>query len=239
MFLNIKFFIFLIIPFCVFSQGSYLNISLYDESEFFIVFDNTVFAEPGNYAEIDQIPPGEHSLKITLHDASMSAMGNVVYDGKIKMPSGFDIYAVIDEYNSLNIYKKVKYGFNRVNCNSETRKKCGEKPGEKKKNIEPNYNECNYKVIKTEDFKELKDDINSRTFESSNIGIVKTALDKNLFLSEQIKELLGYFTFEDNRLEIAKYSYKKVCDKNNFFKVYDAFSFDSSIDELKNYISGK
>ncbi len=239
MFQKISLFVLFIIPLCLFSQGSYLNISMYDESEFFIVFDNTVYAQPGNFAEVDQIPPGEHTLKITLYDASMSAMGNVVYDGKIKIPSGFDTYAVIDEYNNLNIYKKVKYGFNRIDCASETRKKCAIAEGEKYKAPEEKYSECNYKVIKKDNYDELKDDINNRSFESSNISIVKTAIDKNLFLSEQIKELLGYFTFESNKLEIAKYAYAKVCDKNNFFKVYDAFNFESSIEELKNYISGK
>ena len=76
-------------------------------------------------------------------------------------------------------------------------------------------------------------------FESTNLNIVKTAIDKNYFSSEQLREILKYFNFESNKLEIAKYAYTKICDKNNFFKVYDAFNFDSSIDELKNYISGK
>jgi hypothetical protein len=228
-----------IIPVFVYSQVSYLNISVFDESEIFVAFDNLYLAEPGNYAELDQVSPGEHSLKIVKHDASMSAMGSVLFEGKIKIPAGTDIYAVIDEYNSLLIYKKVKYGFNRCNCVSDSRKKCGEKPGEKSEFPVIKTDECKYKVMSAENFKDLKSDINNKTFESTNITIVKTAIDKNMFSSEQVKEILSYFTFEDSKLEVAKYAYQKVCDKNNFFKVYSAFYFDSSIEELKNYISGK
>lgn len=223
----------------IYAQGSYLNISIYDDSEFYITFDDKSYSEPGNYAELDPVSPGEHTLKVILYDASMSAMGNVLYDGKIKIPSGFDLYTVIDEFNSIVIYKKVKYGVNRCECVSDTRKKIGAVTGEVIKEKEVVSGECKYKIIKPDDFKELKHDINNRSFESTNLSIVKTAIDKNFFSSEQIKEILSYFTFENNKVEIAKYSYKKICDKNNFFKVYDAFNFESSIEEIKNYISDK
>jgi hypothetical protein len=174
------------------------------------------------------------------YDESVPEQGIVIFEGKIKVPAGYDIYLVIDEYNTPVIYKKVKYNFNRCECVSETRKKCGDKNGVKNKEInKENPDDCKYRIIKEDDFKDLKKSINSRNFETSNISIVKTAIDKNYFSSEQIRELLSYFTFESTKLDIAKYSYQKVCDKKNFFKVYDAFNFDSSIEELKNYISGK
>jgi hypothetical protein len=88
-----------------------------------------------------------------------------------------------------------------------------------------------------ENFNDLKSTINNMTFESSNINVLKTALDKNLVSVQQVKELMRYFTFEDNKLEIAKYAYKKTCDKQNYFKVYDSFNYSSSTDELKKYIS--
>ena len=93
--------------------------------------------------------------------------------------------------------------------------------------------------MKKENFDDLRGSINNRSFEGSNVAVVKTAIDNNFFSAEQVRELMNYFTFEDTKLEIAKYSYKKVCDQKNFFKVYDAFDFETSITELKNYISGK
>lgn len=223
----------------LFSQSSYLQISLFDDEFFSVTFDNT-FLGPGNYAEFDAVSAGEHTLKIVKDGAEMSPQGNVLFDGKVKIPAGYDIYAVIDEYNSFLIYKKKKYGFNRMVPLGEYVKKCGTDGSNNNIKIDNSTSdECRYKIMKKEDFDDLKKSINNRNFESSNSAVVKTAIDNNFLSSEQVRELLKFFTFEDSKLEIAKYSYKKVCDKNNFFKVYDAFDFESSITELKNYISGK
>jgi hypothetical protein len=219
-----------------FSQ-SYLQLSLYDDEDFSVVFDNTELSA-GNYAEFDNIPAGEHYLKVIKEGVNVPPTANVLFEGKIKIPSGFDIYAVIDEYNTFSIYKKKHYGFNRYAYNGDFMRRCGDQHSYK--DNQQNYtDECRYKMMKKDDFKDLKSTINNMNFESTNLDLVKTAIDNNYFTSEQVRELLTYFTYEDNRLIVAKYAYKKVCDQKNFFKVYDAFNFESSVSELKNYISGK
>jgi hypothetical protein len=234
--IKIVFIAFLFAP-AAYSQSSYLQLSLYNDEAFSVIFDNAELSE-GNFAEFENVQAGEHSLKVIKSGVNVPPAADVIFDGKVKIPAGFDCYAVIDEYSQFVIYKKVKIATCRCVCECETRKKCGGITGYWEKELQLT-DECRYKVIKKEDFDDLKSSVNNRNFESTNITIVKTAIDKNYFSSGQIKELLGYFTFESNKLEVAKYSYKKVCDKNNFFKVYEAFSFDSSVEELKNYISDK
>ena len=46
-----------------FSQTSYLQLSLFDDMDFSVVFDNTEFSA-GNFAEFDNLSAGEHSLKV-------------------------------------------------------------------------------------------------------------------------------------------------------------------------------
>lgn len=222
-----------------FSQSSYLQLSLHDDGIFTVTLDNTSLGA-GNYAEFDNLPAGEHSLKVIKAGNEPDRQGDVIFDGKIKIPSGSDLYAVIDEFNAFAIYKKKKYGYNRLVPLGESVQKCGDGGKEfKDKDQSGISDECRYKVMKNDDFKDLKSSINNRNFESYNTIIVKSAIDNNYFTAEQIVELLRFFTFEDTKLEIAKHSYKKVCDTKNFFKVYEAFDFESSISELKNYISGK
>ena len=117
-------------------------------------------------------------------------------------------------------------------------RKCGSGNTEYNNNDKNRSDQCGGSMNK-DDFSSLKRDIGNRAFESGNISILKEALDKNTVSSDQVRELMDFFTFETNKLEIAKYAYKSTCDKNNYFKVFSAFSFDSSVDELKNYISGK
>lgn len=233
------FFVFTFIVSSVYSQSSYLQLSLFDDGDFSVTFDNITLGA-GNYAEFDNVTAGEHSLKVMREGIKVPPQGEVIFEGKIKIPSGSDIYAVIDEYNTFVIYKRKPYAYNRLIPIGEFVRRCGD-DGVKREDREiySSNDECKYKVMKKDDFSELKSSINNRTFESSNSAIVKSAIDNNYFTSEQIRELMRFFTFEDTKLEIAKYSYKKVCDTKNFFKVYDAFDFESSITELKNYISGK
>lgn len=222
----------------IYSQGSYLQLSLFDDGDFTVTFDDVKLGE-GNYAEFDNIAPGEHSLRVVKIGANVPAQENVIFDGKIKIPAG-DIYAVLDEYNAFMIYKKKSYGYNRNIPSGSYSRKCGSDGTVKQDNSNKNVpDECRGRIISKESYGELKSNIGNRSFESTNVGIIKTVIDNNYLSSEQVRELLAYFTFEDNKLEVAKYSYKKVCDRGNFFKVYDAFTFDSSVNELKDYISGK
>lgn len=222
------------------AQGTFLEISLYDGSEFRITFDNEDFSW-GNYASFDNITPGEHYIKIEKESVNVPPQANIVFYGKVKIPSGFDSYAVINEYGEFVIYRKLPYGKDRIDCETNSRRMCGRtEKGHDIRDQSPDISsDCRFKIIKADDFDALRKSINNRNFENSNVDILKSALDKNYFTSEQIKTLLTYFTFESNRLDIAKYSYKKVCDKNNFSVVFDLFSFDSSVKELQSYISNK
>ena len=90
--------------------------------------------------------------------------------------------------------------------------------------------------MKDGDFDNLKTLVNSKSFESTRIDFLKTAIDDNYFLSLQVKEMIRLLSFEASKLEIAKYAYKKTCDRENYFKVYDAFTFESSINELREWM---
>ncbi len=237
-----KFLISLLVLFVIsavtYSQSSYLQLSLSDDGNFSVTLDNASLGY-GNYAEFDNLSAGEHFLKVTRFNSDPNTQGDVIFDNKIKITSGSDLYAVIDEYNAFVIYKKKKYAYNRLIPMGEFVLKCGDDNTKKVKDDYSTTDECRYKVMKKDDFNDLKGSVNNRSFESSNSAIVKSAIDNNYFTADQVRDLLRYFTFEDTKLEIAKYAYKKVCDAKNFFKVYDAFDFDQSITELKNYISGK
>jgi len=64
----------------------------------------------------------------------------------------------------------------------------------------------------------------------------KQIIDRNNFTSQQVKEMVLLFTFENNRLDIAKYSYGKTVDKGNYFIINDAFTFNNNKDALSKYI---
>lgn len=89
------------------------------------------------------------------------------------------------------------------------------------------------------DFNELKSSIASKSFEETKMTIAKQVLLDHCLLTTQVKQLINLFTFEESKLEFAKYAYDYTYDRGNYFKVNDAFTFESSIEELNNYIASK
>ena len=54
--------------------------------------------------------------------------------------------------------------------------------------------------------------------------------------SRQVAELMNLMSFESSKLELAKYAYEYTIDPQNYFQLFIAFSFDSSVRELSEYI---
>ncbi len=86
------------------------------------------------------------------------------------------------------------------------------------------------------DFQNARRVIASKDFDESKLLIAKQIIDTNCMTSAQVRELLFLFDFEDNKLDFAKYCYGYTYDLGNYFMVNDAFDFESSIEELDEFI---
>lgn len=84
----------------------------------------------------------------------------------------------------------------------------------------------------------ILESIRSKTFDDSQLSQAKTIIRNKCMTAIQIKQVMNVFKFEDSKLEIAKFAYQYVADKNNYYVVNDAFEFSSSADELNEYIGG-
>ncbi len=86
------------------------------------------------------------------------------------------------------------------------------------------------------DFENARHTIASKSFEDSKLTIAKQIVNSNCLTSAQVRDLLNQFEFEDTKLDFAKYCYGYTYDIGNYYIVNDAFEFESSIDELNDYI---
>lgn len=87
------------------------------------------------------------------------------------------------------------------------------------------------------DFQSAKQSIASKSFEDSKLQIAKQVAGNNNLLASQIKEIMKLFSFEESRLDFAKFAYRSCINKGNYFEVNDAFQFEMSIEDLNQYIS--
>jgi hypothetical protein len=98
-------------------------------------------------------------------------------------------------------------------------------------------NDNNYsRAMTNNDFVQAKESLRREWFENTRVETAKQIIDRNYFTSQQVREIVLLFTFENNRLDIAKYAYGKTVDKGNYFMLNDAFTFNNNKEALKEYI---
>jgi hypothetical protein len=91
-------------------------------------------------------------------------------------------------------------------------------------------------VMSSIDFAEVKESISKEWMESNKLQSTRFIIDRNNFTTMQVRELMLLFSFESNKLEVAKYAYRKTVDKHKYYLVNDVFSFNSSKDELARFL---
>ena len=89
------------------------------------------------------------------------------------------------------------------------------------------------------EFEEAKASISSKSFEDTKMTLVKQIGGNRCFTVDQVKGLMGLFSFEDNKLDLAKFAYDHTYDIGNYYKVNDVFSFESSVEDLNEYIKSR
>jgi hypothetical protein len=88
-----------------------------------------------------------------------------------------------------------------------------------------NYNNGYNKAISDNEFNQLLQRIRGQWF--GRLGNAKDAINSNYFYTSQTRQLLEVFTSESEKLELAKLSYAKIIDRQNFRQLYDLFSYAS------------
>ncbi len=91
-------------------------------------------------------------------------------------------------------------------------------------------------VMTVQEFQSVKEQIRKEWLESSRLVSVKNIINNNNFTTQQVKEMMMLFTFENNRLEVAKAAYRRTVDKQRYYELNDAFTFSSSKDELARFM---
>jgi hypothetical protein len=107
--------------------------------------------------------------------------------------------------------------------------------------VMPGYNGnvgCNGYPMTEARFNEVVQSIQAKSFDDSKLTMSKQVISSNCMTSNQVKRLMLLFSFEDTRLDLAKYAYGYTHDIGNYYQLNDAFTFESSIEELNEYTSG-
>ncbi len=92
-------------------------------------------------------------------------------------------------------------------------------------------------VMNNSTFNSFLQVVKSTKFGDDKVSVIKQQLKNSMVTSEQVKALIEALPYDKDRLDIAKFAYKKTIDPNNYFVIYPSFQFQNSAQELRDYIS--
>lgn len=88
-------------------------------------------------------------------------------------------------------------------------------------------------------FQSALESIKSKSFEDTKITTIKQIIKANCITVSQLSQIIKLLTFEESKVQVAKFAYDYVSDTNNYFQINDLFTYSSSVDELNEYLKSK
>jgi hypothetical protein len=208
-------------------DGSRLNISTVGDMELRVEVDGQRFTMQDNTVTLRDLGEGYHQVKIFKekrkgrgHGWGNGRRGEVIYNNSVYLRRGYELDIIVSRYGKVFTDENRIERFDRDDRNDD----------------DDNWNNGYGNVMSNREFEIVKEQIRKEWFENNRLVSAKTIVDKSNFTAQQIKELVQLFTFDNNKLELAKYAYRKTVDKHNYYLVSDMLTFNSSKDELARFI---
>lgn len=179
---------------------------------------------------LNYIRPGYHSVKVYRQRRAGSNDGwnqnrkkQLIYEGNLYVKPRYHVDVLINRFGKVFIDERQMNAGNYYD-------QYGEQPGWS------SQDDHHMQPMNSYGFEQFKQVIRNENFDNTRIILAKQTIGSNYFSSAQVKEILELFSFENNKLDIDKFSYKYTVDKNNYFILNDAFSFSGNKEELARYI---
>ncbi len=201
--------------------NSDLKLQLFNHTNMLVEFDHVRYQNPTRAFCINDVEPGTHHLtiyKMREPGYYYYAPPVLMFTGCIEVPASSIISAIISPYHEFDIMSVIAKCNNPVSYN--------------------NYNPSpvhQYGMCASE-FESLKRSIENKSFDNTRLTIAKQVIKGNYLTSRQIADLVNLMTFESTKLSLAKYAYRYTVDPENYYVLNDVFTFESSIDELADFI---
>lgn len=86
------------------------------------------------------------------------------------------------------------------------------------------------------DFNDKLNTVKNESFDDSKMDKAKFVFDDEYLTSAQVASVCKAFSFDNRKVDFAKWAYKRTVDKKNYYKVVDVLTFDPDKRELQNWI---
>ena len=213
-----------------------------------VTIDGRRYPKMGRSLTVNDLAPGRHLLKIHLYNSNGHGYTNsiLIYQGDIMVKPGRIYYCTVSR-RALDIEENCcidNYGHWNNNDNWQVWEDQDDTWNNNQQwNNDPsdNYNQNTWNdysgVMSNGRFDLLIQQIRKASFESSKVNVANQALRNNKITVNQMIGILNEFSFESTKLKFAKDNYRSVVNRRDYFMINDVFTFQSSKDELAEFLN--
>ncbi|HKH62059.1 MAG TPA: DUF4476 domain-containing protein [Flavitalea sp.] len=215
---------------------SKLSITVVGNKDVEIVVDNNRYQSNDNSVVINSLQPGSHNVKVfsLKRNQRRNVWGNnsqLIYSSNVYVRPGYFVGITIDR-NGRATFNETAIRNDRRNNDRDDRYN-DRNDRYDRRNDDDNYSR---RPVTEQSFSSIVQTLRREYSENSRLVLARQIIDRNYFTSEQVKYMMQLFSFENNRVEIAKLAYRYTTDQRNYFVVYDALSYSNSKEQLADYI---
>ena len=213
--------------------SSMITVKSADNADIRVILDGKRFEPHDDAIMFGSMEPGRHTIKIfkQRRQGWFSVTGGsyeLVYNTTIDLKRRTHLFITVERNGRIsmqeNRLKRTSDRDNRRNDNNNG--KWGEYDSHE-----------GYAVgMSDREFRQVLKSISDEWLESNKFKSASHVVANNSFSAAQVEQILLLFSFENNKLELAKQAYLNTVDKKNYHMLFDVFSFSSSKRELERYI---
>lgn len=227
---------------------SKLSITVVGHQNIQIMVDNSRYQGQENSILINSLQPGQHTIRVySSRNQKRSIWGNnnktqLIYSSTVYVRPGYFTSITIDRFGKAMIDERAIRA-NRRNGDWDNN---SNNDGHYNNDRNDRYDErndryddktdYNRRAVSEQSFSSIVQTLRREYSENSRLVLAKQIIDRNYFSTEQVKYMLQLFSFENNKLDLAKYAYRNTTDQRNYFAVYDVLSYSNSKEQLADYI---
>lgn len=227
-----------------------------------VEIDGKSYGSNDRLITIRNLTAGYHTIRIVYDDGNshgygrdernLRTAGQALYNNKVRIRPNYHVDIVVNRFGKVFVDERImdsKYDKDfdnddwyyrdrrddRRDNDRHDRRDDNRRDNDRRDDRRDNDRD-HYRAMSETTFTQLLESLRKEAFESTRLTLAKQTVEKNYFTTSQVKRMVQLFAFENNKLDMAKYMYRLTVDRENYFQLYDVFSFSSSKEDLANYI---
>ncbi|MBL7683417.1 MAG: DUF4476 domain-containing protein [Flavipsychrobacter sp.] len=225
------------------SRRSIIKVRLSDNSRLAVSINDRYYDKQGTSITIGDLPAGRHYIKIYRYVPYATGRGGkarVVYSGGIRLSEG-TISEFTYDVRRNEIYATTEFIDDTYDDRRDDRRddRYDDRRDDRYEERDDIYNNRRGRVWTQQDMSDLKKRVDDRMMDGEKQKLMQSVLQDRRYTTEQMRTMLNWLSFESTKVEVAKWGYDNVSDKQNYWKLESEFTFSSSKDEFNNYINGR